>query len=283
MPLLFKAVARFERYDTPTMAASITLARSFVTKIAAIYIIVVALYIAHRFDYAGWEYAVGQNFYQLVWTNFAFSALSTVFFGIFGVLVRGRGGYEFQLADNTLEVIYEQALVWIGVVYAPVVILISLVTGAALFFVKKFTLTTFGKPPRRVYNSYSQNIYFLLFLLLTLGLMAFPTFFSITQFKPTSGPYAPVVSATRANYTLAAIYQIIPDGIAEINSQFLRDAFSFLGSIGFVGPVICVLSLWIYYLRALNLKRLRKTQKLAREVRAERADKKFLLKYYKVK
>ncbi|KAI3645956.1 hypothetical protein MP228_008884 [Amoeboaphelidium protococcarum] len=280
LPSIFKLIARFERYDSPTVAATITLTRAYVTKIAAVYVIVVSLYIANRFKLDGWEYAVGQNFYQLVWTNFAFSTVSTVFYGVLYRQIFGKQYYDFGLAENILEVIYQQALVLIGVVYSPAVVVLSLLLGGITFYVKYLTLCYCGLPPRRVYNSYFQNIYFLMFLVLTLLLMAFPTFFSLTQFPPTSGPYS---FAQQNNVTLSSIYSVIPNGVASMKSDFLRNLIQFIGSVGFIGPLIGVLVLTSYFLSAINEKRQKKLKKISLELRSERADKKFLLKYYRAK
>jgi len=65
-----------------------------------------------------WETQIGQEFYQLVWVNFALEIIST-----FGVAFSMTWGYrfwkrdkekhwEFDIPDNVLDLIYEQALIW---------------------------------------------------------------------------------------------------------------------------------------------------------------------------
>lgn len=76
---------------------------------------------------------------------------------------------------------HSSSLIRVGTIYSPMVIVVSIFSGWIIFIVKKFTLVNCGMPPKRIYNSFAQNIFFLLFLLLTLILMAFPVFFSLTR------------------------------------------------------------------------------------------------------
>lgn len=272
-PYFFHKIAKFEMYPNPSFAANITLARSFVTKIAAIYVILISFYISSRFVDIDWEHAVGESIYQLIWVNMVFTIMTTLGYGFVTKLFRGKEKYEFPVADNILDIIYRQALLWVGCVYSPMTVLTSVIAGVVIFYVKKFTLVTCGLPPRRIYNSYSQNIYFLSFLLLTLIMVSLPVFFSIVTFRPTNGPFE----------NLSSMYSLIPRTIESFGSKFFRELFLFIGSFGFVVPVGLILIVWIYYLRAANEKRIKMIKLMSQELQLERADKRFLLRYYKVK
>ncbi len=96
---------------------------------------------------------------------------------------------------------------------------------------------------------------------------------------PTCGPHGPVNQGTQ----LTAAWDIVPSAIDSINLPFFREILSFIGTIGFIGPVFLVLALAIFYLQAVGKKRQEKMKELEEELKAERADKRFLLRYYNVK
>ncbi len=130
-----------------------------------------------------------------MWTNLAISVLATLIYG-FGVRIMfGKRKFEFGLSSSILEVIYLQALIWYdsiqylnidirraGTIFAPATIMLALFSTVILFKVKKFVLIRCGLPPKRIYNSYTQNIYFQFFLLFTLGLMLLPVGWVFTRF-----------------------------------------------------------------------------------------------------
>jgi hypothetical protein len=67
LPWLYEVIGRFEKYTSPAVQLQITLARSFVMKLASIYVVLVIFYIDYlnRKDLICWENAVGQYFYGL--------------------------------------------------------------------------------------------------------------------------------------------------------------------------------------------------------------------------
>ena len=280
LPLLFTAIGKFERYTNPNFEASITLARSFITKIGSIYVILISFYMSNRTQSnMCWENEIGRTLYQLVWTNLIFTLLGSLLHGTF-ILVRNRRDlYNFALANNILEIIYRQALLWIGCVFCPFVMIASLIAGWMVFFVKKLTLTTCGLPPKRIYNAYKQSIVFSFFLLITLGLMTFPAIYSVTRMKPTCGPYSPALQMP----PLDAIYEIIPRKIHSLGFTFIGNALTYVSSFEFLFTVIVILSIWLYYQTAVSHKRHILNKQLQYEVVTERADKRYLLRQYQVK
>lgn len=191
LPFVFNKLAKFERYANPATELSVNLARAFITKVASIYIIIIQFYIVpdqnspSRFVISlnkrdCWESQIGQLFYQLIWTNLFLTVLGTVGYGLYALLISGKDKYEYGIAENILEVIYRQGLVWVGTIYSPMLIVVYILSGWIIFYVKMIVIRTCGLPPKRIYNSYQQNIYFLFFLLVMLGLMALPVFYGLT-------------------------------------------------------------------------------------------------------
>jgi hypothetical protein len=160
LPLLFWGVTRFERYTDPVNEARIMLARTYLMKMSSIYIVLVGYFYTYSDEKSGknWENEIGKTYYQLIWTNFLFTAVGTILIGFGTRVFLGKRFYDFGISDNILEVIYRQALVWVGTVYSPMAIIISLATSYLLFFIKKFVLVHCSLPPKRIYNSYTQNL-----------------------------------------------------------------------------------------------------------------------------
>jgi hypothetical protein len=205
------------------------------------------------------------------------SFVTTFSYALYIKLFRGKENYDFGLSGNILEVIYRQSVVWIGTVYSPCVIIVSIVTSVVQFYIKKLSLQYSGLPPKRIYNSHTQSIIFLFFLLVSLALMAVPAFFTL-GLRPSCGPFGPQQQDKQLN----SVYAVLNIWIDQINSTFFKDVFRFLGSLGFVLSLVIFLVIWIYYLYAVEEKRLDKTKKLVKQLNVEREDKKFLIRYYKV-
>ncbi len=180
---IFSGLASFQNFSNPIWQMNWMLASSFILKISSIYVLLISFYINKKNHQLrdGWETNIGSQFYALTWTNTLVTVVTTVLYGLFARFFLGRSRYEFGLTNNILDIIYRQAIVWVGTIYSPVLIILSLFMDAIIFFVKRITLSVCGLPPRRIYNSYTQNIYFLFFLLFALGLMVAPVYYGITK------------------------------------------------------------------------------------------------------
>ena len=119
-------------------------------------------------------------------------------------------------------------------------LLVSIMSGWVIFFVKKFTLEKCGLPPRRIYNSYRQNIYFQFFLLFTLFLMMVPMGWMLTQYPPSCGPFGPFNAPFGQGKQLYSAYAIIPEAVSKF-PEFARSIASFVGSLAFVTIMVAVL------------------------------------------
>jgi hypothetical protein len=106
----------------------------------------------------------------------------TVFVPAIRVFLSRGKPVQFDIAASILEIAYRQALFWFGAIYAPIVPLVSSITVFVIFYLKKWSLLRFSAPPRRIYSSFTQRIYFLLFLLATLTLMALPIGYTMTGY-----------------------------------------------------------------------------------------------------
>ncbi|KNE69276.1 hypothetical protein AMAG_13658 [Allomyces macrogynus ATCC 38327] len=286
LPTAFASLAAFEQYSDPLTESRFTLARSYLIKIASIYLMLFSMgdsLLSENHDlYSCWEHTVAQRFLNLQWVDVALSSVSTFCSAFITKRIWGR--FEFDMPSNILELVYRQAIIWIGSVYAPIISLQAIFTTTVMFYVKKWTIIMFADPPRRIYNSYAQAIWFLLFMLLTLLLMAVPILFAVTYITPSKycGPYREFPGYTLTFNAREGAYTVIPKAIESMTDIAGKSVLNLIGSIVVIGPLLAFLALCIYALMAVSKKRNSRLNELEKEVKEEREDKKALIRYYGV-
>ncbi|KAJ3374725.1 Transmembrane channel-like protein 4 [Allomyces arbusculus] len=286
LPTAFASLAVFEQYADPLTESRSTLARSYLIKIASIYLMLFSmgdtLLSENRDPYSCWEHTVAQRFLNLQWVDVALSSVSTFCSAFITKRIWGR--FEFDMPSNILELVYRQAIIWVGSVYAPIISLQAIFTTTIMFYVKKWTIIMFADPPRRIYNSYAQVIWFLLFMLLTLLLMAVPILFAVTYITPSThcGPYRVFPGYTLTFSAREGAYTVIPKAIESMTDIAGKSVLNLIGSIVVIGPLLAFLALCIYGLMAVSKKRNSRLNELEKEVKEEREDKKALIRYYGV-
>ncbi|KXS12750.1 hypothetical protein M427DRAFT_391600 [Gonapodya prolifera JEL478] len=190
------------------------------------------------------------------------------------------GRYEFDLPTNILELVYRQALIWVGTTYCPIIAILSVISSSLIFYIKYIAIMVWGDPPKELYSSSGQTNGFLIFMCLTLFLSASPVWYAITMLPPSCGPHLVNAFVTPFQYTLR-MWDVIPAWIDTLPTA-PRWALNFAGSAALTVPILIVLLLYAYYLRAVKEKQGQKLRELEAEVKAEREDKKFLMRFYKV-
>ena len=155
---------------------------------------------------------------------------------------------------------------WIGTIYCPILPLFGVFFDFFIFYSDRFALYHFSAHPRSIYNSNKQERYFLLILLLTLFAVLGPIGYVLTSLTASCGPHSG-----------KPIYQIIPDLIKTNVNVNIQKAFLFLGSAGFIFPLLCFMIFIIFYFQSLSSKRFKREKYLEAELQAERREKKFLL------
>ena len=200
-----------------------------------------------------WEGNIGSKFYFLIWLDTLSTIFITLLDALFQKLVFKK--YSFIVPSHILEIVYRQAIIWIGTIYSPVIPLIAVVTGMLIFYVKKWILLSFGSPPSRLYSSSAQVFYFVLFLSVTLVISAVPILYAITNLKPTIGPH----------FGLEYMYDALPRWVNSLNFG-PRSFIGFLSTVTFLMPFLSILILWVYYLLAVAAKRRIQTRELTEEL-----------------
>ena len=173
-----------------------------------------------------------------MWLDFAISVAATIIMA--AVMKKIRGTYSFDITKGILEIIYRQALLWIGSVYAPITMYVIVITHFFIFYIKKFVVIAYVDPPKRIYDSYGNVRFFMGYLLLTLWTSAGVILYTLSLNAPSyvCGPY-------RSNYPgfdftfqeNEGAWTILLKSIRVINNAVLRTALEILGSATVFGPL----------------------------------------------
>ncbi|KAJ1500631.1 hypothetical protein HMI56_003711, partial [Coelomomyces lativittatus] len=285
LPGIFSSIAKFEKYKDPQWETRATLARSYLIKIASIYLMLFSLsgLVLDTSDTTFcWEHEVAKRFYSLQWLDLFLTCITTVLSAVFVKSIWGT--YEFDITSNILELVYRQSITWIGSIYAPIMPWVGMFSTTVIFFVKKWTVQRYADPPRRIYNSYSQVIWFLLFMFITLILMMVPALFVLTLVQPSKqcGPYRLDPKYEIQFLSGEGAYQVVIKSIANMQDTGLKTTLNAFGSLAVIAPVIGFFMLWVYFLLAVAEKRNKRLRALEEEVLEEREDKRNLIRYYGV-
>lgn len=233
---IFHFLGKLEKYYDKKIEAKLLLIRSYVFKLAWMYLIFLSLWkdITNQQREGKlfcWETLVGQKFYQLVLIDIITSCLlGSILPGVMFIIT--RRSQRFNVPSEILDLIKRQAILWFGAIYSPILPLYSLIGSFMLFYIKKWTLLTFTEPPRRIYSTYKLESYFLTFMMLTLVAITGPIAYVLSSMKPSCGPFR------NLNYA----YEIIPKLISASSDQSFISFWNFVGSIGFFLPLFLILS-----------------------------------------
>eukprot|EP00123_Amoebidium_parasiticum_P014738 comp22621_c0_seq1/m.34755 comp22621_c0_seq1/g.34755 ORF comp22621_c0_seq1/g.34755 comp22621_c0_seq1/m.34755 type:complete len:683 (-) comp22621_c0_seq1:317-2365(-) len=276
IPTVLWYLCAFEKYRHPESKIKLTTIRVFVIKAAYIGAVVLSVYLVNR--HRCWQQVLGQEMYRLLLCDIGFTcAYSTyglllVRFVYRRVLHMKNTSIEFNLSNNVIDVCYNQALIWIGAVYAPVVPAIGFVGTLLIFQCKRWGYMKVGCSPGLVLSSWNSGYFCLLVYMASMFCVTLLTGFFITNLD-TCGPHA--------NY--ATMFQALELAWQPIRPAFIPTIFNYLANIGFLGPLAVFLLAALLYSSMMGGKLRRATRQLDSVLRMEYADKKYLLQAYRVK
>ncbi|XP_065181128.1 transmembrane channel-like protein 7 isoform X2 [Sycon ciliatum] len=223
-----------------------------------------------------WESFAGQELYQLTIIDF-FIIVGVTLFGEtiwrfaadHSKFIKDKiGPPEFFIAKSVLELLYAQALLWLGVFFSPLICIICILKFIIYFYCKKFSLFHNLKPSDRPYRAARNSNIFRALLLLTLFLCLIPIGYAIVRITPSAqcGPFR----------GKEHIYDIIPELIDKAPG-WLETIIDFIGSAAFIAPLLILMLLVIYYYYALSRAQKENINLLKDQLQLEGRDKQFLI------
>ena len=149
-----------------------------------------------------WETHVGQQLYRLC----VFDAAATIAINLLIKLpmtlacrrVVSKTGVcdcitrpEFDLVGSILDLAYGQAICWMGVVYCPIIPVVTAAKFFLVYYIKYLNLVVCSFAPSRLYGASSSTSLFMNVLLLSFITCVLPLGYHITALEPSKecGPY----------------------------------------------------------------------------------------------
>ncbi|KAK3928453.1 Transmembrane channel-like protein 5 [Frankliniella fusca] len=276
LPICFSWVVRFEDYRNPRTALFVTLLRTFLLNIIVIGTIAV-FWLTHPQEC--WETALGQEVYRLFVIDFIISVLfmglvETVWSFVQRKCWKELGPPEFDIAWNTLNLIYNETLFLVGFYFSPWLATVIVVKLFITFYIKKAGALYNCQPPKKSWRAAQTHTLFLILTFIAL-LGVFLVFgYIIFRVPPsTCGPFS--------GYSY--MYEAILNKIFQLQRDNLFwQAVMYLAKPGVVGGVLIAMSIATYILRAKAQAHAIEADILSNMLVNETRDKAFLFKYIKI-
>ncbi|XP_053607685.1 transmembrane channel-like protein 3 [Plodia interpunctella] len=240
-PLLLTLVVRLEFYR-PRTATYVTLARNWLLDIG---VVTVLFFYWAKSGHTCWETSFGQESYRLVLLDALFSlfVLPAVEFlrALLYKLYPKTGAPEFNIAYNSLTLLYNQCVVWFGALFSPLLVAAVAAKLLVLFYVKRGTLRA-CQPARKVWRAAQTQT--VLYMLVTLSL--FSTLFvigSVFLGMPSQhcGPFR----------SYSYVYAVLSEGVLRLSHHSTANSvLSFLTRPGVIAFLMLFLCVAVYYMRA---------------------------------
>ncbi|XP_045535607.1 transmembrane channel-like protein 3 isoform X2 [Papilio machaon] len=268
-PLLFNLIVRVEYYKART-ALYVTLARTGLLDISTLTMLLVYW---TQSDTPCWESALGRETYRLVLLDALVSLflLPLVEFarGFIFKLNPNSGAPEFNIAYNSLTLVYNQAVLWLGAVWCPLLAVAVALKFLLLFYVKRECALRACQPARKVWRAAQTQT--VLYMLVTLSL--FVTLFSVGSLflRGSSQTCGPFVTYTR-------VWGVVSEGVLRLPERpALRRVLSFLTRPGVIAFLFLSLCVATYFMRARARAQRSMVDILRRMLVLQAKDKDFLL------
>ncbi|XP_035791372.1 transmembrane channel-like protein 6 [Anopheles albimanus] len=271
---VFRMLGKVERYRQVATQLNIQLLRDFLLQLTIVGVLL-AFWLT-RTHTGCWETAIGQELYRLIVVDFL---LSTVLLTIgsavrYGLHRRCTDATitppPFCLETHSLGLIYNQTLLWFGLLFAPLLVPVVALKFLFLFYVNKFELLYLCQPPTKLWRSSQTQTLLLVLVFVSLFGVLLVHGYIITQVR-VSGECGPFRGT---DY----MYQLFMQGILKLREEHLFwRAFVYITKPAIIGGVLLAMGVVAYYLRAKSRAQIAKVKLLKELLCMEAKDKEFLL------
>ncbi|CAH2291425.1 transmembrane channel 6 [Pelobates cultripes] len=182
LPYIYHGLGLWEKLSSPMLEVYVAICRNLILKIVILGVLCYH-WLSRKANYMEnkcWETFVGQELYRFVIMDLVFTLLDTVFGELLWRIIlerrhRQKRRTEFDIARNVLELIYGQTLAWLGVLFCPLLPAVQIIKLLLLFYVKKASLMTNCRSPKKPWRASHMNTIFL-------TLLCFPSFLGAAVF-----------------------------------------------------------------------------------------------------
>ncbi|XP_059472562.1 transmembrane channel-like protein 7 isoform X2 [Neocloeon triangulifer] len=249
LPMIFSRLCAIEQYSNPRNSVFITLLRTFGLEVAIVGVLLAYWMRKSPVSHiVCWETSLGQETYRLILVDFFIALLGTSLAEFIRAVVyryvwKGIGAPEFDIARNTLNLIYNQTLFWVGFYYSPLLSAVIVIKLFITFYVKQACVLHNCKPPSRSWRAAQIQTVFLALTFLAIIGVIFSLGYTMTR-VPTSKGCGPFRDFGHA-------YEIILrkwDNIDRDSNWYKIGKWVFKP--GVVAGYIIALCVGVYYMRA---------------------------------
>uniref|UniRef100_A0A182SE38 TMC domain-containing protein n=1 Tax=Anopheles maculatus TaxID=74869 RepID=A0A182SE38_9DIPT len=239
-----------------------------------------------------WETLIGQELYRLLVVDFFISTvllcavrgvryLLHAHYGTVrngpassttptSVLARHLTPPPFCIETHSLGLVYNQTLLWFGVLFAPLLVLLVALKLLLVFYINKFELIYLCQPPARLWRSSQTQTLFLVLVFVSLFGVLLTHGYIIMQ--------VPVSAGCGPFRGTEYMYQLFMQGILKLREEHLFwRVFVYITKPAIIGGVLLTMGVVTYYLRAKSRAQIAKVKLLKELLCMEAKDKEFLL------
>lgn len=270
---VFRFISRMEDYRRPSTALNINLMRNFLLQLCIVGVLMF-YWLNKGYDHC-WETSVGQEIYRLIVIDFVVSVLFLAClqasrYAINRFYNRSISLPEFCITNNSLGLVYNQTLLWFGLLFSPLLCVVVAAKLFLTFYIKKLSLIYFCKPQSKLWRSSQTQTLFLVLVFVSLFGVIITHGYIITQI-PVSEECGPFRGNTY-------MYQLFMEGILKLQEEHIFwKIFSYVTKPAIIGGLLLTMGVVTYYLRAKSKAQIAKVKLLKEMLCMEAKDKEFLL------
>ncbi|XP_004535121.1 transmembrane channel-like protein 1 [Ceratitis capitata] len=266
-------ISRMEDYRSPRRTLHIALLRNFFLE--AVIVSVLVYFLLTKPYSQCWETHIGQELYRFIVMDTFICLLIIPFFCVTRALLASLywpwlGGPDFDISQKSLGLVYNQTLLWLGLLFAPLLVAIIVCKMFLKFYINNLLLMYLCKPSCHIWRSAQTHTLYLVFTFVSLLGVILTLGFIMTQLPMSSqcGPFRD------SGY----MFQIFIDGVLQLReNQTLWRLLTLLVRPAAVGLMLVIMSTLVYYLRAKSRARRLMVKLLKEMIYLEAKDKEFLL------
>ncbi|XP_044272315.1 transmembrane channel-like protein 5 [Tribolium madens] len=275
LPSIFHYVATYEDYENPRTALYITLIRTYLLG-SVIIGSILSFWLIKSGNTDCWENHLGAEIYRFVIYDFIFSVVLTtiidsVYFASLYLLGRDPKT-EFNVAKHTLQIIFNQALFWVGFFYSPILPVIVSLKMFIIWYVRQGCVHKFCKPPTKIWRAAQTQTWFMMMVFIGVLLVIAAHGYTLKSVSPSGcGPFSGY------NYT----YEIVTNNIEYLEEEAVVWKVLFnVTKPGGVALLMVALGIWVYYVKEQALAQKEKVKTMREMLIWMAKDKKFLVQWY---
>ncbi|KAK7080230.1 hypothetical protein SK128_008936 [Halocaridina rubra] len=289
-PIIFGILVRFERYKG-SLELFLTLSRCVLVRLISLAILIISKVglISQQSrvceadnEFICWETYLGQQVYSVLILDALIQLGNTLIVNVArsqlkkidNNICKSIGAIEFNVPGHVLDVVYVQAVCWIGVLYSPLIVTGSLLYFCILFALKLFTVTFICVPATRVFRTSKSSAMFMTILAFAFFMCLVPNGLALFYLCP-SLACSPFRGLGYAWQSVTYYICSLSDGAYWIRSVL----FTVDETVVLIALLLVVFILAVYYI-ALFGARGQMIQDLEKRLKTASKDKNLLLQEY---